>query len=172
MKRNRSPPNNSDGIFSASFFDWFSIGSRLVLDRFSIGSRSFFDQSSIILRSFSVRSSIPERRSNGEWTEDERRMNGERTELERRCFDYWDTLDDVNGSNFCHDDMRFRVRKLLQKAFCVPSVWYRNDFGIVVCQNETCFAKMERVLASLRVQSYNTKKRIPNFLQICCVSKC
>ena len=161
----------------------FRIVLRSVLDRFSIGSRLVLDRSSINLRSFFVRSSIPERSSNGDRTELERRMNGEltenerrtngaRTENERRCFDYWDTLDDVNGSNFCHDDMRFRVRKLLQKAFCVPSVWYRNDFGIVVCQNEACFAKMERVLASLRVQSYNTKKRIPNFLQIYGVSEC
>ena len=172
MKQNRSPPNNSDGIFSASFFDWFSIGSRLVLDRFSIVLRSIFDHSSFILRSFFDSRTERERRSNGEWTENERRTNGARTENERRCFDYWDTLDDVNGSNFGHDDMRFRVRKLLQKAFCIPSVWYRNDFGIVVRQNGACFAKMERVLASLRVQSYNTKKRIPNFLQICCVSKC
>ena len=45
----------------------------------------------------------------------------------------------------------------------------RNDIGI---PSESFFAQMERVLASLRVQSYNTKKRIPNFLQICGVSKC
>ena len=45
----------------------------------------------------------------------------------------------------------------------------RNGIGI---PSESFFAQMERVLASLRVQSYNTKKRIPNFLQICGVSKC
>ena len=37
----------------------------------------------------------------------------------------------------------------------------RNDIGI---PSESFFAQIERVLASLRVQSYNTKKRIPNFL--------
>ena len=48
-------------------------------------------------------------------------------------------------------------------------VFLRNDIGI---PSESFFAQMERVLASLRVQSYNTKKRIPNFLQICGVLKC
>ncbi len=45
----------------------------------------------------------------------------------------------------------------------------RNDIGI---PSESFFAQMERVLACLQVQSYNTKKRIPNFLQICGVLKC
>ena len=49
------------------------------------------------------------------------------------------------------------------------SVFLRNDIGI---PSESFFAKMERFLASLRVQSYNAKKRIPNFSQICDVSKC
>ncbi len=49
------------------------------------------------------------------------------------------------------------------------SVFLRNGIGI---PSESFFAKMERFLASLRVQSYNAKKRIPNFLQICGVSKC
>ena len=48
------------------------------------------------------------------------------------------------------------------------SVFLRYDIGM---SSECSFAKMERVLASLRVQSYNTKKRNPNFLQICGVSK-
>ena len=48
-------------------------------------------------------------------------------------------------------------------------VFLRNDIGI---PSESLSAKMERVLASLRVQSYNAKKRIPNFSQICGVSKC
>ena len=34
-------------------------------------------------------------------------------------------------------------------------VFLRNDIGI---PSESFFAKMERVLASLRVQSYNTKR--------------
>ena len=48
------------------------------------------------------------------------------------------------------------------------SVFIRYDIGM---SSECSFAKMERVLASLRVQSYNTKKRNPNFLQICGISK-
>ena len=48
-------------------------------------------------------------------------------------------------------------------------VFLRNDIGI---PSESFFAKMERVLASLQVQSYKAKKGIPNFLQICGVSKC
>ena len=49
------------------------------------------------------------------------------------------------------------------------SVFLRNDIGM---SSEFSSAKMERVLASLRVQSYNTKKRIPIFLQICGISEC
>ena len=89
----------------------FRIVLRSVLDRFSIILRSFSDYSPLILRSFFDSRTELERRLNGESTENERRTNGERTENERRCINYWDTLDDVNGSNFCHDDMRFRVRK-------------------------------------------------------------
>ena len=40
-------------------------------------------------------------------------------------------------------------------------VFLRYDIGMT---SEFLSAKMERVLAGLRVQSYNTKKRIPNFL--------
>jgi len=49
------------------------------------------------------------------------------------------------------------------------SVFLRNDIGM---SSESLSAKMERVLASLRVQSYNAKKGYPNFVQICGVSKC
>ena len=49
------------------------------------------------------------------------------------------------------------------------SVFLRNDIGM---SSESLSAKMERVLASLRVQSYNAKKGNPNFVQICGVSKC
>ena len=49
------------------------------------------------------------------------------------------------------------------------SVFLRNDIGI---PSESLSAKVERVLASLRVQSYNAKKGNPNFVQICGVSKC
>ena len=57
----------------------------------------------------------------------------------------------------------------LVNGFQMGVVFLRNDIGI---PSESFFAKMERVLASLRVQSYNAKKRIPNFSQICGVSKC
>ena len=49
------------------------------------------------------------------------------------------------------------------------SVFLRNGIGI---PSESFFAQMERVLASLRVQSYNAKKGNPNFVQICGVLKC
>ena len=48
-------------------------------------------------------------------------------------------------------------------------VFLRNGIGI---PSESFFAQKERVLASLRVQSYNAKKVNPSFLQICGVSKC
>ena len=48
------------------------------------------------------------------------------------------------------------------------SVFLRYDIGM---PSELSSAKMERVLASLRAQNYNAKKRNPNFLQICSVSK-
>ena len=49
------------------------------------------------------------------------------------------------------------------------SVFLRNDIGM---SSEFLSAKMERVLASLRLQSYNAKKCMPNFSQIRGVSKC
>ena len=58
---------------------------------------------------------------------------------------------------------------LLVNGSKMGSVFLRNDIGI---PSESLSAKMERVLASLRVQSYNAKKGNPNFLQICGVSKC
>ena len=51
----------------------------------------------------------------------------------------------------------------------IRSVFLRNDIGM---PSESLSAKMECVLASLRVQSYNAKNGNPNFLQICGVSKC
>ena len=60
----------------------------------------------------------------------------------------WDTLDDVNGSNFCHDSRFFLVSEWLQNGFCVPSEWYRNSFGIVFRQNGACISK----LASAKLQ--------------------
>ena len=57
----------------------------------------------------------------------------------------------------------------LENGSKMRSVFLRNDIGM---SSEFSSAKMERVLASLRVQSYNTKKRISNFLQICGISEC
>ena len=74
-------------------------------------------------------------------------MNGERTENDR----------EPNGE-------RTEELTLLPKR----SVFLRYDIGM---PSKLSSAKMERVLASLRVQSYNAKKRNPNFLQICGVSK-
>ena len=49
------------------------------------------------------------------------------------------------------------------------SVFLRYDIGMI---SELSSAKMERVLANLRVQSYNAKKCMQNFSQICGVLKC
>ena len=76
-----------------------------------------------------------------------------------------DALEDVNGNDFCHDSRFF----LLVNGSKMGVVFLRNDIGI---PSESLSAKMERVLASLRVQSYNTKKGIPNFSQFYGVSKC
>ena len=84
---------------------------------------------------------------NGERTDNERGPNGERTENERG----------PNGE-------RTEELTLLAKR----SVFLRYDIGM---PSELSSAKMERVLASLRVQNYNAKKRNPNFLQICGISK-
>ena len=64
---------------------------------------------------------------------------------------------------------RLNQKLQLVNSFKMRSVFLRNDIGM---SSELSSAKMERVLSSLRVQSYNTKKRIPNFSQIRGVSKC
>ena len=74
-------------------------------------------------------------------------MNRERTENDR----------EPNGE-------RTEELTLLPKR----SVFLRYDIGM---PSKLSSAKMERVLASLRVQSYNAKKRNPNFLQIRSISK-
>ena len=56
----------------------------------------------------------------------------------------------------------------LVNSFKMRSVFLRYDIGM---SSECSFAKIERVLASLRMQSYNAKKRNPNFLQICGILK-
>ena len=146
-----------------------SIGPRSVLDRFSIILRSFSDYSPLILRSFFDSRTELERRMNGGSTEDERRTNGELTENERR------TNGDVSTTE---TPLMMSMEVIFAMMICVLGlgnsskkrfVFLRYDIGMT---SELSSAKMERVLASLRVQSYNTKKRIPNFLQIYGVSKC
>ena len=85
--QNSSPPNNSDGIFPASFFVQFSIASRSLLDRFSIGSRSVLDRSSIDSRSSSVHSPFILRSGIEDRSKIDRRMNGESSEAKRRCIE-------------------------------------------------------------------------------------
>ena len=57
----------------------------------------------------------------------------------------------------------------LENSSQMWSVFLRNDIGMI---SELSSAKMECVLASLRVQSYSAVEEIPNFVQICGVSKC
>ena len=75
------------------------------------------------------------------------------------------SLEMSDEPNFCHDSRSFG----LVNSSKMGAVFLRNDIGI---PSESFFVQMERVLASLRVQSYNAKKGNPNFLQICGVSKC
>ena len=87
-----------------------------------------------------------ERSSNGAWTEPERRMNGARTEDQRRINGGWTENDwKPNGE-------RTEELTLLAKR----SVFLRYDIGM---PSELSSAKMERVLASLWVQSYNAKSK-------------
>jgi len=73
MKQHRSPPNNSNGIFSVSF----SYRSPIVL-------RSFSVRSPFILRSFSVHSPFVLRSGIGERTENKERCNDYTSVLKRR----------------------------------------------------------------------------------------
>ena len=57
----------------------------------------------------------------------------------------------------------------LENSSQMWSVFLRNDIGMI---SELSSAKMEFVLACLRVQSYSAVEEIPNFVQICGVSKC
>ena len=57
----------------------------------------------------------------------------------------------------------------LENSSKMWSVFLRYDIGMI---SELSSAKKERVLACLRVQSYNTMEGIPNFVQFCGVSKC
>ena len=56
----------------------------------------------------------------------------------------------------------------LRNGIGMISEFHWDDFGMILGFS---FVKIERVLACLRVQSYNVVGRIPNFLQFCGVSK-
>ena len=95
MKLYCSPPNNSDGIFSASFsvrfsivLRSFSVRSPFVLRSFSVCSpfvlRSFSVHPPLILRSFSVRSPFNLRSSSVRVPFGNRGTNGERSKNHRR----------------------------------------------------------------------------------------
>ena len=98
---------------------------------------------------------------NGELTENERRANGDVSTTET-------PLMMSMGVIFAMMICVLGLENSSKKRF----VFLRYDIGMTSELSSLSSAKMKRVLASLRVQSYNTKKRIPNFLQICCVSKC
>ena len=121
MKQNRSPPNNSDGIFSASFFD-----------RSSIGPRSVLDHSSIILRLFSVDSPFVLQFPNGARTENERRTNGDVSTTETPLMM---SMEVIFAMMICV----LGLGNSSKKRF----VFLRYDIGMT---SELSSAKMERVL--------------------------
>ena len=141
-------------------FSWFPV-------RVSIHLRLASDDSPFVFRSIFDRSSIPERRSNGESTENERRSNGARTELERRLNGGWTEVERRMNGGWTEDERRINGERSktewranggvdsLSQAFCVPSVWYRNAFGIVVRQNGACFSK----LTSAKLQREKAKSK-------------
>ena len=116
------------------FFDHSSINLRFPNGAWTELERSLNGAWTELERSLNGGSTEDQRRINGAWTENERRTNGERTRTERRA----------NGG----------VNSLSQ-AFCVPSVWYRNAFGIVVRQNGACFSK----LTSAKLQREKAKSK-------------
>ena len=154
-------------------FPWFPI-------RVSIYLRFASDDSPFVFRSFFDRSSIPERRMNGGWTEDERRTIEDRTENERSSNGGWTELERrMNGARtedersanggWTENDRKPNGERTEELTLLAKrSVFLRYDIGM---PSELSSAKMERVLASLRAQNYNAKKRNPNFLQICGISK-
>ena len=92
MKQYCSAPNNSDGIFSASF----SVRSPFVLRSSSVDPpfvlRSFSVQSPFELRSISVRAPFELRSSSVRESRNERRTIEESSEAKRRCIDYTSVL--------------------------------------------------------------------------------
>ena len=85
---------------------------------------------------------------------------------------------ELSPPNFSEKPLMMSMGVIFAMMICVlrlenspkmRSVFLRNDIGMI---SEFSYAKMERVLASLRVQSYNAVAWFPNFVQICGVSKC
>ena len=110
-----------------------------------------------------------ERRMNGGWTELERSLNGARTELERSSNGGWTEDERRMNGGWTENDWKPNGERTEELTLLAKrSVFLRYDIGM---PSELSSAKMERVLASLQVQSYNAKKRNPNFLQICGISK-
>ena len=108
-----------------------------------------------------------DREPNGGWTEDDRRMNGARTELERSLNGARTEVERRLNGGWTEDQRRMNGERSktewranggvdsLSQAFCVPSVWYRNAFGIVVRQNGACFSK----LTSAKLQREKAKSK-------------
>ena len=110
-----------------------------------------------------------ERRMNGGWTEDERRTIENRMESERSSNGAWTELERRMNGGWTENERKPNGERTEELTLLANrSVFLRYDIGM---PSELSSAKMEHVLANLRVQSYNAKKRNPNFLQICCVSK-
>ena len=131
--------------------------------------RYFFDHSSIAERRMNGERTELERSLNGARTEDERSLNGARTELERSSNGAWTELERSSNGGWTENDWKPNGERTEELTLLAKrSVFLRYDIGM---PSELSSAKMERVLASLWVQNYKAKKRNPNFLQICGVSK-
>jgi len=176
--------SHSSFVTSPSCLRWFSDISSIILrspngewtenERRLNGARTEVERSSNGTRTENERSpngarTEPERRMNGEWTELERSSNGARTELERSSNGAWTELERRMNGGWTENDRKPNGERTEELTLLAKrSVFLRYDIGM---PSELSSAKMERVLASLRAQNYNAKKRNPNFLQICGISK-
>ena len=151
------------------FFDHSSIAERRMNGERSRTERRTNGARTEVERSSNGGWTEVERRLNGAWTELERRLNGARTELERSSNGAWTELERSSNGGWTENDWKPNGERTEELTLLAKrSVFLRYDIGM---PSELSSAKMEHVLANLRVQSYNAKKRNPNFLQICGVSK-
>ena len=98
-----------------------------------------------------------ERSPNGARTEDERSSNGARTELERSPNGGWTELERRINGGWTENDWKPNGERTEELTLLAKrSVFLRYDIGM---PSELSSAKMERVLASLWVQSYNAKSK-------------